>query len=59
MIIRMKFVYTILAAAVILLPACETARDATSDAGNVTGQALAKTGSAVEHGGEKLENATQ
>ncbi len=55
----MKLLYIILAGSLLLLPACETARDATADAGDIAGHAVAKTGSAIEHGGEKLENATQ
>jgi len=55
----MKPIYICLAALVLLLPACETAEHATSDAGDIAGHAVAKTGSALEHGGEKLQNATQ
>ena len=55
----MKIAYFFLATALLLLPACETAEHATSDAGDVAGHAVAKTGSALEHGGEKIENATQ
>jgi predicted small secreted protein len=55
----MKPIYILLAASLLLLPACETAEHATADAGDIAGHAVAKTGSAVEHGGEKLQDATQ
>ncbi len=56
----MKLCITLLAASLLLLlPACETAENATADAGDVAGHAMTKTGSAIAHGGEKLENATQ
>ncbi len=55
----MKLLSLFLAALVLLLPAYETAEHATSDAGDIAGHALAKTGSALQHGGEKLQNATE
>jgi predicted small secreted protein len=56
----MKLIYLFLAASLLLLlPACETAENATSDAGDIAGHALAKTGSALQHGGAKLQNATE
>jgi predicted small secreted protein len=55
----MKLIHMFLAASLLLLPACETAEHATSDAGDIAGHALAKTGSALQHGGEKIQNATE
>ena len=55
----MKLLSMFLAASILLLPACETAEHATADAGDVAGHALTKTGSALQHGGEKLRNATE
>jgi hypothetical protein len=55
----MKPFHILLATLILLLPACETAEDTAAGAGDLAGHAVAKTGSAIEHGGEKIENATQ